>query len=61
MPDYAGIRPKLTGPGETAADFVIEGPAEHGLPGLVHLFGIESPGLTSSLSLAEAAADRLNP
>jgi L-2-hydroxyglutarate oxidase LhgO len=52
-PDYAGIRPKLTGPGEPAADFMIEGPAQHGLPGLVHLFGIESPGLTSSLSLAE--------
>ncbi|WP_375466243.1 NAD(P)/FAD-dependent oxidoreductase, partial [uncultured Methylobacterium sp.] len=43
VPDYAGIRPKLTGPGEPAADFVIDGPAEHGLPGLVQLFGIESP------------------
>jgi L-2-hydroxyglutarate oxidase LhgO len=53
VPDYAGIRPKLTGPGEPAADFMIEGPAQHGLPGLVQLFGIESPGLTSSLSLAE--------
>ena len=50
MPDYAGIRPKLSGPGEPAADFIIDGPAEHGLPGLVHLFGIESPGLTSALS-----------
>jgi L-2-hydroxyglutarate oxidase LhgO len=59
VPDYAGIRPKLTGPGEPAADFVIDGPAEHGLPGLVQLFGIESPGLTSSLSIAEDAADRL--
>jgi len=59
-PDYAGLRPKLTGPGEAAADFRIDGPAEHGLPGLVHLFGIESPGLTSSLSLAEAVADRLD-
>ncbi|WP_264045020.1 NAD(P)/FAD-dependent oxidoreductase [Methylobacterium flocculans] len=58
-PDYAGIRPKLTGPGEPAADFRIEGPAEHGLSGLVHLYGIESPGLTSSLSLAEEVADRL--
>ncbi|KQP31164.1 FAD-dependent oxidoreductase [Methylobacterium sp. Leaf104] len=58
-PDYAGIRPKLTGPGEPAADFRIDGPAEHGLPGLIHLFGIESPGLTSSLSLAEDVADRL--
>ena len=59
VPDYAGIRPKLTGPGGGAADFRIDGPAEHGLPGLVHLFGIESPGLTSSLSLAEDVADRL--
>src|SRR5690606_17471362 len=53
MPDYAGIRPKLTGPGESAADFLIEGPADHGLPGLVQMFGIESPGLTSALSLAD--------
>ena len=53
VPDYAGIRPKLTGPGEPASDFVIDTPAQHGLPGLVHLFGIESPGLTSSLSIAE--------
>lgn len=57
--DYAGIRPKLTGPGEAPADFVIEGPGEHGVPGLVHLFGIESPGLTSALSLAEDVAERL--
>jgi L-2-hydroxyglutarate oxidase LhgO len=53
VPDYCGIRPKLSGPGEPAADFMIDGPREHGLPGLVHLFGIESPGLTSALSLAE--------
>ena len=53
QPDYAGIRPKLTGPGEPAADFMVEGRAQHGLPGLTHLFGIESPGLTSSLSLAD--------
>lgn len=53
VPDYAGIRPKLTGPGEASADFVIAGPADHDLPGLVALFGIESPGLTASLSLAE--------
>jgi L-2-hydroxyglutarate oxidase LhgO len=51
--DYSGIRPKLTGPGEPAADFLIEGPEAHGLPGLVQMFGIESPGLTSSLALAE--------
>ena len=54
VPDYAGIRPKLTGPGEPAADFVIDRPADHGVAGLVHLFGIESPGLTSALSLAES-------
>jgi L-2-hydroxyglutarate oxidase LhgO len=59
MPDYCGIRPKLTGPGEPAADFLVDGPAEHGLPGLVHLFGIESPGLTSALSLAEDVVGRL--
>jgi L-2-hydroxyglutarate oxidase LhgO len=53
VPDYAGIRPKLTGPGEPAADFMIDSPAEHGISKLVHLFGIESPGLTSALSLAE--------
>ena len=58
MPDYAGIRPKLTGPGEKAADFVIDGPAEHGLTGLVQLFGIESPGLTSCLALADDVARR---
>lgn len=55
VPDYSGIRPKLTGPGEPAADFLIEGPAQHGMAGLVNLFGIESPGLTSSLSIAEEA------
>jgi L-2-hydroxyglutarate oxidase LhgO len=59
VPDYCGIRPKLTGPGEPAADFVIDGPAGHGLPGLVHFFGIESPGLTSSLSLADAAVEAI--
>ncbi len=56
---YAGIRPKLGGPGEPAADFIIQTPAEHGLPGLVNLFGIESPGLTASLALAERVARAL--
>jgi L-2-hydroxyglutarate oxidase LhgO len=60
QPDYAGIRPKLTGPGEPAADFMIEGPERHGLPGLTHLFGIESPGLTSALSLADDVATHLS-
>ncbi len=53
VPDYCGIRPKLTGPGEPAADFVIAGPPAHGMPRLVNLFGIESPGLTASLSIAD--------
>jgi L-2-hydroxyglutarate oxidase LhgO len=56
VPDYCGIRPKLTGKGEPAADFMIEGAAEHGLPRLVNLFGIESPGLTSALSIAAEVA-----
>jgi L-2-hydroxyglutarate oxidase LhgO len=60
IPDYAGIRPKLTGPGEPAADFMIDTPDEHGLANLVHLFGIESPGLTSSLSLGEEIAGYLS-
>jgi L-2-hydroxyglutarate oxidase LhgO len=52
-PGYSGIRPKTAGPGEPAPDFQIQGPREHGVPGLVHLFGIESPGLTASLALAK--------
>lgn len=56
-PDYSGCRPKLSGPGQTAADFRIDGAEIHGLPGLVNLFGIESPGLTSSPAIALAAAD----
>jgi L-2-hydroxyglutarate oxidase LhgO len=59
VPDYSGIRPKLSGPGETAADFLIDGPASHGLPGLINLFGIESPGLTSSLSIADEVVRQL--
>ena len=58
-PDYSGIRPKLTGPGEKAADFMVAGPAQHGCSGLVHLFGIESPGLTTALSLAEEVVGQL--
>ena len=53
LPGYAGIRPKINAPHEAASDFVIQGPAEHGVPGLVNLFGIESPGLTSSLAIGE--------
>ncbi|MGV8841854.1 MAG: NAD(P)/FAD-dependent oxidoreductase [Pseudomonas sp.] len=55
-PGYSGIRPKLSGAGEPAADFLLQGPAEHGLPGLINLFGIESPGLTASLAIAERVA-----
>ena len=58
-PDYAGIRPKLHGPGEPQPDFRIDGPEAHGLAGLVALFGIESPGLTASLAIGEAVAQRL--
>ena len=54
---YAGIRPKISGPGEPAADFVIQGPQDHGVRGLVNLFGIESPGLTSCLALGEVVRD----
>ena len=56
VPDYAGIRPKLSGPGEPARDFEIDTPGQHGLPGLVQLFGIESPGITASLALADEVA-----
>lgn len=58
-PDYAGIRTKIVGPGEPAADFVIEDETLHGTPGLVNLLGIESPGLTASLAIAEVVAARL--
>ena len=56
QPGYAGIRPKAVGPGAAAADFLIEGPARHGVPGLVNLFAIESPGLTASLAIADQVA-----
>jgi len=59
-PDYSGIRPKLSGRGEPQGDFLIDTPVQHGLPGLVQMFGIESPGLTSSLSLGEAVAGYLD-
>ena len=58
-PHYAGIRPKISWRGAPAADFVVQGSPEHGVPGLVHLFGIESPGLTASLPLADAVIGQL--
>lgn len=58
-PDYAGIRPKLSGPGEPPADFAIEGPATHGVRGLVNLYGMESPALTASLAIADYVHDLL--
>jgi L-2-hydroxyglutarate oxidase LhgO len=58
-PGYSGIRPKTQPKGVASADFTIQGPAEHGTPGLVHLYGIESPGLTASLAIGEAVARRL--
>ncbi|MBL8438913.1 MAG: NAD(P)/FAD-dependent oxidoreductase [Zoogloeaceae bacterium] len=61
VPAYAGIRPKITGPSEPAADFRIDGPAQHGVAGLINLFGIESPGLTASLAIAEWVAGKVGP
>lgn len=59
QPGYAGIRPKISGPGDPAADFMIQGPQTHGAPGLVNLFGIESPGLTASLAIGAKVAGLL--
>jgi len=55
-PDYSGVRPKIVGPGKSSGDFIIDGPESHGVPGLVNLIGIESPGLTSSLAIGEKVA-----
>jgi L-2-hydroxyglutarate oxidase LhgO len=57
QPGYAGIRPKIVPPGAPAQDFTMQGPAAHGVSGLINLFGIESPGLTASLALAEQVRD----
>ncbi|WP_431512456.1 NAD(P)/FAD-dependent oxidoreductase [Variovorax sp. DAIF25] len=59
IPGYAGMRPKISGPGDPAADFRIDGPRAHGVRGLVNLFGIESPGLTSSLAIGRHVVDLL--
>lgn len=61
VPAYAGIRPRTTGPGGTAEDFVIQSPAETGHPGYVALYGIDSPGLTASLAIGEYVADLAMP
>ena len=58
-PGYAGIRPKIVPASAAAGDFVIAGPGDHGIPGLVNLFGIESPGLTASLAIATVTAQAL--
>ena len=57
QPGYAGIRPKIVPPGAPGQDFVVQGPRTHGIPGLIHLFGIESPGLTASVALAAYVAE----
>lgn len=57
QPGYAGIRPKIVGPGQPDADFRIDGPDTHGVPGLIHLYGIESPGLTASLAIGDHVAN----
>ena len=59
-PDYAGVRPKLVGPGQPPGDFIIAGQTEHGQPGLIHLLGIESPGLTAALAIAERVSELLS-
>jgi L-2-hydroxyglutarate oxidase LhgO len=58
QPGYTGIRPKISGPTEPSADFLIAGPEAHGVAGLIHLLGIESPGLTASLALADEVHER---
>lgn len=60
FPAYSGIRPKLHGPGAPQPDFIVQGPAEHGVPGLINLYGIESPGLTASPAVAEAVVRLTN-
>ncbi|MDR2111654.1 MAG: NAD(P)/FAD-dependent oxidoreductase [Candidatus Accumulibacter sp.] len=59
QPAYSGIRPKISGPGEADADFMIHGPDTHGIDGLLNLFGIESPGLTACLAIARHASELL--
>ena len=58
-PDYVGVRPKIFGPGDAPRDFLVSTPADHGVPGIVHLLGIESPGMTAALALAERVTEAL--
>ena len=58
-PGYAGVRPKIVAPGMPDADFRIDGPAQHGVPGLIHLFGIESPGLTAAMAIGQQVAGQV--
>jgi L-2-hydroxyglutarate oxidase LhgO len=60
VPGQTGIRPKLAGPGEPAADFAVQGEESHGVPGLINLYGIDSPGLTASLAIAEEVVSRVD-
>lgn len=60
QPGYVGVRPKVAGPGEAAGDFIIQGEQDHGIPGLVQLFGIESPGLTASLAIGDFILGKLD-
>ena len=57
QPGYAGIRPRICAPGAPFKDFIIDGPTAHGIAGLVQLFGIESPGLTACLAIADLVRD----
>jgi len=57
MPSYSGMRPKIVPPSVAVQDFVIQGPPDHGVAGLINLFGIESPGLTSSLAIADYVSE----
>jgi L-2-hydroxyglutarate oxidase LhgO len=57
MPSYSGIRPKIVPPAVARQDFLMQGPRDHGVAGLINLFGIESPGLTSSLAIADHVAE----
>jgi L-2-hydroxyglutarate oxidase LhgO len=59
-PGYTGVRPKISGPKDAAADFLVQGPKDHGVAGLVNLYGIESPGLTASLAIGKHVRDLLD-